>query len=85
MRTLKSQTLTATPLFGHTKILHTLVGLGSAALPALRRLDFPQGIDEVFERRRSVCVGMGGGMGLGGGGGNGEKRTSDCRSHDLWT
>ena len=29
---LKSQTLAATPLFGHTKkILHTLTGMGSAA------------------------------------------------------
>ena len=30
----KSQTLTATPLFGHTKIQHTLIGMGSAALAA---------------------------------------------------
>ena len=30
----KSQTLAAIPLFGHTKILHTLRGMGSAALAA---------------------------------------------------
>ena len=30
----KSQTLAATPLFGHTKILHTLTGMVSAALAA---------------------------------------------------
>ena len=30
----KSQTLTAIPLFGYRKMLHTLVGMGSAALGA---------------------------------------------------
>ena len=30
----KSPTLTAAPLFGHTEILHTLVGMGSAVLAA---------------------------------------------------
>ena len=30
----KSQTLTAIPLLGHRKILHTLIGMGSAALAA---------------------------------------------------
>ena len=30
----KSQTLAVVPLFGHTKILHTLIGMGSAALKA---------------------------------------------------
>ena len=30
----KSQTLLAIPLFGHTRILHMLVGMGSAALTA---------------------------------------------------
>ena len=34
VRVKKSQTLEAIPLFGHTKILHTLVGMGSAALAA---------------------------------------------------
>ena len=29
-----SHTLAATPLFGHTEILHTLIGMGSAALAA---------------------------------------------------
>ena len=29
---LKSQMLATIPLFGHTKILHTLIGMGSAAL-----------------------------------------------------
>ena len=32
--TSKSQTLAAVPQFGHTKILHTLIGMGSAALVA---------------------------------------------------
>ena len=31
----KSQTLAAIPLFGHMKILHTLIGMGSAALAAV--------------------------------------------------
>ena len=31
----KSQTLAAVPLFGHTKILHTLIGVGSTALAAV--------------------------------------------------
>ena len=30
----KSQTLAAIPLFGHTKILHTLIEMGSTALAA---------------------------------------------------
>ena len=30
----KKNPLAAIPLFGHTKILHTLIGLGSAALAA---------------------------------------------------
>ena len=30
----KSQTLAATPVSGHTKVLHTLIGMGSAALAA---------------------------------------------------
>ena len=31
---LKPQTLAATPLFGHTQILQTLIGMGSTALAA---------------------------------------------------
>ena len=31
---LKPQTLTAMPVFGHTEILHTLIGVSSAALTA---------------------------------------------------
>ena len=34
MHMLKLQTLAAMPLFGNTKILHTLTGMGSAALVA---------------------------------------------------
>ena len=34
VRTLKIPTLAAIALFGHTKILHTLIGMGSAALAA---------------------------------------------------
>ena len=34
VRTLKIPMLAAVPLFGHTKILHTLLGMGSAALAA---------------------------------------------------
>ena len=34
VRTLKFQTLAAIPFFGHTKIPHTLTGMGSAALAA---------------------------------------------------
>ena len=35
VRTLKTpSTVSYIPLFGHTKILHTLVGMGSAALAA---------------------------------------------------
>ena len=30
----QSQTLVAIPLFGHTKILHTLIGMGSDAFVA---------------------------------------------------
>ena len=38
----KSQTLTAIPLFGHTKILHTLTGMGSAALLCITRVRRPE-------------------------------------------
>ena len=34
VRTLKTQTLAAIPLFGRTKILHILTGMGSTALAA---------------------------------------------------
>ena len=34
VHTLKSRTLAVIPVFEHTKILHTLTGMGSAALAA---------------------------------------------------
>ena len=34
VHTLKTQTLAAVPLVGHTKILHTLIGMGSNTLVA---------------------------------------------------
>ena len=46
----KSQTMAATPLFGHPKILHTMARMGSAALVAAVALprsgdpNFPRGI-----------------------------------------
>ena len=50
----KSQTLAATISIGHSKILYTLIGMGSAALAAavvlltqVRRPEFPLGINEV--------------------------------------
>ena len=47
MGTFQTQTLAAVPLFGHTKILPTLIEMGSAALAAaavpyrVRRPEFP--------------------------------------------
>jgi len=54
----KSQTLAATPSFGHTKILHTLIGMGSAALARLcltqvRRPEIPV---RERERERNALV-----------------------------
>ena len=54
--TYKSQTLSAIPLFGHTKILHTLIGMGSAALAAaelyqvIKRSKFPARDNEVLRQ-----------------------------------
>ena len=54
--TLKIQTLTVTPLCGHRTILHTLVGMGSAALTAAVCLPmyndpyFPQKANEVAKK-----------------------------------
>ena len=61
----KSQTLAATPLFGHTKILHTLIGMGSAALALLC-------LSQV--RRPEIPVRDKEAVGGGGGGGGGTKK-----------
>ena len=45
----KSQTLAAIPLFGHTKILHTLIGMGRAALATA--VPYPSKVTELFPTR----------------------------------
>ena len=57
MLTLISQTMAAIPAFGHAKILHTLVGLGSAALaaadlPIVRRSEFRAMNKAVLKRNK---------------------------------
>ena len=53
----KSPTLAAIPLFGHTKILHTLIRVGSAAqrllcLTRIRRPEFPARNNEIPKKKK---------------------------------
>ena len=48
VRVKKSQTLEAIPLFGHTKILHTPIGMGSAALAAA--VPYPGKTSRIFRK-----------------------------------
>ena len=52
VRTLKFQTLAAIPFFGHTKIPHTLTGMGSAALAAA--VPYPSKVSQFPARDKDV-------------------------------